>query len=63
MSNNGIEGVKTMASGVCGKGTIVRYEKRMSGIDSNSTPKKAMLMTGEMNMMLLTPTADKLHSP
>ena len=34
----------------------------MSGIDSNSTPKKAMLMRGEMNMMLLSPAADKLHS-
>jgi WD40 repeat protein len=62
VSDNGIEAVKNMASGVRGKGNTVKYESTMVGVGSTSTPRKAMLMRGEMNMMLLSPAVDNLHS-
>lgn len=62
VSDTGIEAVKNMASGIHGKGISVQYGKTLAGFDSKSTPKKAMLIRGETNMMLLSPAMDKLHS-
>eukprot|EP00250_Pteridium_aquilinum_P031225 c43262_g1_i1 orf=189-2063(+) len=62
VSDTGIEAVKNMASGIHGKGISVPYGKTLAGVDSFSTPKKAMLLRGETNMMLLSPALDKLHS-
>ncbi|KAI5059577.1 hypothetical protein GOP47_0026179 [Adiantum capillus-veneris] len=62
VSDTGIEAVKNMASGIHGKGVSMQFGKSLSNLASLSTPKKAMLLRGETNMMLLSPATDKLHS-
>ncbi|KAH7306233.1 hypothetical protein KP509_22G002700 [Ceratopteris richardii] len=62
VSDTGVEVVKNMASGIHGKGTSVLFGKNIGSFDSLTTPKKALLLRGETNMMLLSPAADRLHS-
>eukprot|EP00249_Psilotum_nudum_P020449 c27709_g1_i1 orf=144-1970(-) len=60
VSDTGIEAVKNTASGIHGKGVSVSFAKSLRG--ETLTPKKAMLMRGERNMMILAPAEDYLHT-
>ncbi|KAH7387485.1 hypothetical protein KP509_16G025200 [Ceratopteris richardii] len=53
VSVKGIEAVKNLPSGIHGKGVSVMFNG--PGSTSYSTPKKAMLIRGESNLMVLSP--------
>jgi hypothetical protein len=59
VSNSGVQVVKNFSHGLHGKGAYVKFDKGSgsgSGLSAaNSTPKKALLMRGETNMMLMSP--------
>lgn len=56
VSAKGIEAVRNTPTGIHGKGVSVVFGKELgSGAESSFTPKKAMLMKGESNMMILSP--------
>ncbi|XP_030523222.1 protein CYPRO4 [Rhodamnia argentea] len=54
----GVQVYRNSAHGIRGKGIYVRYDsgnKKVGSSLSETTPKKAMLMRGETNMMLMSP--------
>lgn len=53
----GVQVYRNFNDGIHNKGVSVRFDSGNSriGSSSNSTPKKAMLMRGETNMMLMSP--------
>ncbi|KAK2665089.1 hypothetical protein Ddye_003663 [Dipteronia dyeriana] len=55
VSDLGVQVYKNFNNGIHNKGVSVRFDGGSSQIGSNSTPKKAMLMRGETNMMLMSP--------
>ncbi|XP_019166003.1 PREDICTED: protein CYPRO4 [Ipomoea nil] len=63
VDESGVQVVKNFSHGIHGKGVYVKFEDRgRTGRDS-VTPKKALLMRGETNMMLMSPlNQGKPHS-
>lgn len=59
VGDSGVQVVKNFSHGIHGKGVYVKFGD--SGVQSvaGSTPKKAILMRGETNMMLMSPLSDK----
>jgi hypothetical protein len=60
VNDMGVQVVKNFSHGIHGKGVYVKFENSgQKGIGSSSegrsTPKKALLMRGESNMMLMSP--------
>lgn len=58
VGDSGVQVVKNFSHGIHGKGVYVKYDsggKRSSVSAGHSTPKKALLMRGETNMMLMSP--------
>ncbi|KAF8013698.1 hypothetical protein BT93_I1534 [Corymbia citriodora subsp. variegata] len=54
----GVQVYRNSAHGIRGKGVYVKYDggnKKVGSSLSETTPKKAMLMRGETNMMLMSP--------
>ncbi|CAN1191976.1 Protein CYPRO4 [Linum perenne] len=65
VGDSGIQVVKNFSHGIQGKGVYVKFgkEQRASSSLVDSTPKKALLMRAETNMMLMSPLNDaKPHS-
>lgn len=66
VGDSGVQVVKNFSHGIHGKGVYVKYDsggKRSSVSAGHSTPKKALLMRGETNMMLMSPFKEgKPHS-
>ncbi|KAL9245620.1 hypothetical protein vseg_019248 [Gypsophila vaccaria] len=66
VGNDSIQVVKNFRHGVHGKGVSVRFDRGVKsggGSSTYSTPKKALLMRGETNMMLMSPGLEgKPHS-
>lgn len=66
VNNSGVQVVKNFSHGIHGKGVYVKFNdggKRGNTSSQNSTPKKALLMRGETNMLLMSPLKDgKPHS-
>lgn len=63
VSGSGVQVVKNFSHGIHGKGVYVKFDnggKRGIGSSSGSysTPKKALLMRGETNMLLMSPLKD-----
>ncbi|XP_031498576.1 protein CYPRO4-like [Nymphaea colorata] len=64
VSDSGIEAVKNMNHGIHGKGVAVKFSDgkgKFSGLDTSSsfeTPKKALLMRAETNMLLMNPAGE-----
>ncbi|KAJ7566468.1 hypothetical protein O6H91_02G104500 [Diphasiastrum complanatum] len=54
-----IEAFRNTATGLHGKGASIQFQQgKSSGFDSFITPKKAMLIRGESNMMILSPSKE-----
>lgn len=51
----GVQVYRNYSRGIHNKGVSVRFDSGSSKTDSHSTPKKALLMRGETNMMLMSP--------
>lgn len=68
VGNSGIQVVKNFAHGIHGKGVFVNFNggdyKKSGSSMVHSTPKKALLMRAETNMLLMSPMRDvgKPHS-
>ncbi|XP_022896809.1 protein CYPRO4-like [Olea europaea var. sylvestris] len=65
VSNSGVQVVKNFSHGIHGKGVHVKFDGGKLGSTSghSGTPKKALLMRGETNMMLMSPLKQgKPHS-
>eukprot|EP01018_Ginkgo_biloba_P034348 Gb_00905 [translate_table: standard] len=59
VSESGIEAVKNLQHGIHGKGMAVPFRKgEFGGGGSFSTPKKALLMRAETNMLLMSPAKE-----
>ncbi|KNA08491.1 hypothetical protein SOVF_162040 [Spinacia oleracea] len=62
VGNDGIQVVKNFRHGIHGKGVCVKFDRgtgsKNVNSSSNSTPKKAILMRGETNMMLMSPVLE-----
>lgn len=58
VSDLGLQVYRNYNRGIHNKGVSVRFDGGSSKIGSNSTPKKALLMRGETNMMLMSPLKD-----
>ncbi|GLJ47128.1 hypothetical protein SUGI_0995070 [Cryptomeria japonica] len=63
VGESGVEAVKNLYNGIQGKGSVVKFklgELRSggSGSTSFSTPKKALLMRAETNMLLMSPAME-----
>ncbi|XP_044489895.1 protein CYPRO4 [Mangifera indica] len=54
----GVQVYRNFNHGIHNKGVSVRFDSGNSRNGSNSTPKKALLMRGETNMMLMSPLKD-----
>ncbi|KAK6159343.1 hypothetical protein DH2020_006657 [Rehmannia glutinosa] len=66
VSDSGVQVVKNFSHGIHGKGVYVKFDDRNVGSSAGNseTPKKALLMRGETNMMLMSPLKEgKLQSP
>ncbi|XP_057526099.1 protein CYPRO4-like [Amaranthus tricolor] len=67
VGNDGIQVVKNFRHGIHGKGVCVKFDRsgsKNTNSSSYSTPKKAILMRGETNMMLMSPVLEnKPHAP
>lgn len=69
VGNDGIQVVKNFRHGIHGKGVCVKFDRggsasKNANNSSYSTPKKAILMRGETNMMLMSPVMEnKPHAP
>ncbi|RWR92557.1 protein CYPRO4-like protein [Cinnamomum micranthum f. kanehirae] len=62
-SDSGIQVVKNFSHGIHGKGVSVRFDSGNSRNLGHSTPKKALLMHAETNMLLMSPMREgKPHS-
>ncbi|XP_072979503.1 protein CYPRO4-like [Typha angustifolia] len=55
VNDSGIQVVKNFSHGVHGKGVSVKITNNGNRISGNSTPKKALLMKAETNMILMSP--------
>ncbi|KAL2460244.1 Vacuolar import/degradation [Abeliophyllum distichum] len=57
VSSSGVQVVKNFSHGIHGKGVHVKFDDGKLGSTSghSGTPKKALLMRGETNMMLMSP--------
>ncbi|GFP84572.1 protein cypro4 [Phtheirospermum japonicum] len=65
VSDSGVQVVKNFSHGIHGKGVYVKFDDQKIGSSSGNseTPKKALLMRGETNMMLMSPLKEgKLQS-
>lgn len=66
VDSSGVQVVKNFSHGIHGKGVYVKFEDRghrSGGSAAMATPKKALLMRGETNMMLMSPSEKgKPHS-
>nr|GMC81040.1 protein CYPRO4 [Ipomoea batatas] len=61
VNDSGVQVVKNFSHGIHGKGVYVKFEDRAR--KDSSTPKKTLLMRGETNMMLMSPSKEgKPHS-
>ncbi|GKV04638.1 hypothetical protein SLEP1_g16777 [Rubroshorea leprosula] len=61
VGNSGIQVVKNFAHGIHGKGVFVNFDggnHRSSSSLVHSTPKKALLMRAETNMLLMSPMSE-----
>ncbi|KAL6494721.1 Protein cypro4 [Orobanche gracilis] len=66
VSDSGVQVVKNFSHGIHGKGVYVKLDdqKLGSSVGTSGTPKKALLMRGETNMMLMSPLKEgKVQSP
>ncbi|XP_055835442.1 protein CYPRO4 [Solanum dulcamara] len=62
ISDSGIQVVRNYTHGISGKGVCVNFDKERSAV-ANSTPRKALLLRAETNMLLMSPVTDrKPHS-
>ncbi|XP_060168258.1 protein CYPRO4 [Lycium barbarum] len=57
VNDSGVQVVKNFSHGIHGKGVYVKFDEKdkWGGGGEGSTPKKALLMRGETNMMLMSP--------
>lgn len=57
VSDSGVQVVKNFSHGIHGKGVYVKFDgqKLGSSAGKSGTPKKALLMRGETNMLLMSP--------
>ncbi|XP_073151288.1 protein CYPRO4-like [Henckelia pumila] len=58
VGDSGVQVVKNFSHGIHGKGVYVKFDDQKLGSgggNSGTTPKKALLMRGETNMMLMSP--------
>lgn len=65
VSDSGVQVVKNFSHGIHGKGVYVKFDDQKSGSSSGNSamPKKALLIRGETNMMLMSPLKEgKLQS-
>lgn len=65
VDDRGVQVVKNFRHGIHGKGVYVKFDNKGSGGSSAGylTPKKAILMRGESNMLLMSPLGEgKPHS-
>ncbi|KAA8536197.1 hypothetical protein F0562_028675 [Nyssa sinensis] len=66
VSDSGVQVVKNFSHGIHGKGVYVKFDNggyKGSSSAGRSTPKKALLMRGETNMLLMSPLKEgKPHS-
>ncbi|XP_031376110.1 protein CYPRO4 [Punica granatum] len=65
VSDSGIQVVKNFSHGIHGKGVFVNFDSSRNRGSSSvyTTPKKALLMRAETNMLLMSPADEgKLHS-
>ncbi|XP_047340826.1 protein CYPRO4 [Impatiens glandulifera] len=58
VGDSGVQVVKNFSHGIHGKGVYVKFGGQQSVGAEKSTPKKAILMRGETNMMLMSPLSD-----
>ncbi|XP_051146479.1 protein CYPRO4 [Andrographis paniculata] len=61
VSDSGVQVVKNFSHGIHGKGVYVKFDDRKpgsGGAGTSGTPKKGLLMRGETNMMLMSPSKD-----
>ncbi|KAI7737510.1 hypothetical protein M8C21_020995 [Ambrosia artemisiifolia] len=62
VSDSGIQVVKNFSHGIVGKGVYVNFDDGMKG-HVDATPRKALLMKAETNMLLMSPmTSGKPHT-
>ncbi|MCD7458748.1 Protein cypro4 [Datura stramonium] len=62
ISDSGIQVVRNYTHGISGKGVCVNFDKERSAV-AHSTPRKALLLRAETNMLLMSPVTDrKPHS-
>nr|XP_043616748.1 protein CYPRO4 [Erigeron canadensis] len=62
VSDSGIQVVKNFSNGIHGNGVYVNFDEGLRGC-SESTPRKALLMKAETNMLLMSPmTKGKPHT-
>lgn len=62
VNDSGVQVVKNFSHGIHGKGVYVKFNEKDKWTEG-STPKKALLMRGETNMMLMSPFKEgKPHS-
>ncbi|KAK4740023.1 hypothetical protein R3W88_003720 [Solanum pinnatisectum] len=54
VNDSGVQVVKNFSHGIHGKGAYVKFDEKDKW-SGGSTPKKALLMRGETNMMLMSP--------
>ncbi|XP_059279316.1 protein CYPRO4-like [Lycium ferocissimum] len=58
ISDSGIQVVRNYTHGISGKGVCVNFDKERSSV-AQSTPRKALLLRAETNMLLMSPVTDK----
>ncbi|KAJ8538084.1 hypothetical protein K7X08_014624 [Anisodus acutangulus] len=58
ISDSGIQVVRNYTRGISGKGVCVNFDKERSSV-AHSTPRKALLLRAETNMLLMSPVTDK----
>ncbi|CAK9181238.1 unnamed protein product [Ilex paraguariensis] len=61
VSDSGVQVVKNFSHGIHGKGVYVRFDdggRKGSPSVAHSTPKRALLMRGETNMMIMSPAKE-----
>ncbi|XP_065872621.1 protein CYPRO4 [Euphorbia lathyris] len=55
VNDSGVQVYRNYSKGIHGKGVSVKFDNKDGSSPLKSTPKKAMLMRGETNMMLMSP--------
>jgi hypothetical protein len=65
VSDSGVQVVKNFSHGIHGKGVYVKFDDRKLGLSAGTsgTPNKALLMRGETNMMLMSPSEEGKPRP